>query len=145
MTAYLDTSSLVKVYIDEAGSDDVRRLFEHTTVTTSAVAYAETRAALARLRRSGMLSSSALSAVKRQFDGDWTTLVSVVADDELCRSAGRLAEQYGLRGFDAIHLASYLEVVRRASPSPVAFSSFDERLARAAAAAVRAAGRRKRQ
>jgi predicted nucleic acid-binding protein len=140
----LDTSSLVKVYIDEAGSDEVRRLFEHTMTTTSVVAYAEARAALARLRRSGVLSSSAITAVKRQLDGDWSTIVTIVADDELCRAAGRLAEHYGLRGFDAIHLASYLEVVRRASPSPVVFSSFDERLARAAAAAVRTAGRPRR-
>jgi uncharacterized protein len=142
VTAYLDTSSLVKVYIDEAGSDDVRRLFAQTMPTTSVVAYAETRATLARLRRNGVLSASALTAVTRQLDGDWPTIVTIVADDELCRNAGRLAEQHGLRGVDAIHLASYLEVVRRAAPSPVAFSSFDERLTHAAAAATRRARRR---
>jgi uncharacterized protein len=111
--------------------------------TTSVVAYAETRAALARLRRSGVLSASALSAARRQLDRDWSTFVTIVADDELCRSAGRLAEQHALPGFDSIHLASFLEVVRRAAPSAVTFSSFDERLNQAAVAAVRAWRRRR--
>ena len=57
MTLYLDTSSLVKLYVEEIGSDDVRELVaEAVVVSTSIVAYPETRAALARLRRRGDLS-----------------------------------------------------------------------------------------
>ncbi len=51
MTVYLDTSSLVKLYVTEAGTDVVEQLVgDASVVATSVVAYAETRAALARLR-----------------------------------------------------------------------------------------------
>ncbi|HEY5611028.1 MAG TPA: VapC toxin family PIN domain ribonuclease, partial [Thermoanaerobaculia bacterium] len=49
------------------------------------------------------------------------------------RRAGDLAERHALRGFDSLHLASYLALdSRRASGEPVIFSSFDENLNRAA-------------
>jgi predicted nucleic acid-binding protein len=54
------------------------------------------------------------------------------ATDSLCRAAGELAEKYGLRGFDSIHLASFAEVSRRAGPDDTRFSSFDNRLNQAA-------------
>jgi hypothetical protein len=54
------------------------------------------------------------------------------ATDSLCRAAGALAEKYGLRGFDSIHLASFAEVVSRAGIGDTRFSSFDERLNQAA-------------
>lgn len=129
MTLYLDTSSLVKLYVEEPGSDLVSRLVaDATVVVTSAVAYPESRAAFARLRREGALSPRALSAVKRAFDLRWPQYLSLAATDALCRSAGEMAEAYGLRGFDSVHLASYAEVVQRAARGDVQFSSFDQRL-----------------
>lgn len=129
MTLYLDTSSLVKLYVEEAGSDLVSRLVaDAAVVTTSVVAYPESRAAFARLRREGALSPSRFVAVKRAFERQWTSFLAVAATDALCRSAGQLADLYGLRGFDSVHLASFAEVVQRAAPSAVEFSSFDDRL-----------------
>jgi uncharacterized protein with PIN domain len=69
VTLYLDTSSLVKLYVDEAGSEDVRDLVaQAAVVATSIVAYPETRAELARLRPSGDLSPAKFSVVIRGFD-----------------------------------------------------------------------------
>jgi hypothetical protein len=52
VTLYLDTSSLVKLWVEEAGSNDARDLVaQAAVVATSMVAYPETRAARARLRR----------------------------------------------------------------------------------------------
>jgi predicted nucleic acid-binding protein len=133
MTLYLDTSSLVKLYVTEAGSEVVRRLVgDANVVVTSTVAYAETRAALARLRREGMLTPSKLTSAKREFDQQWPTYLSLEATDPLCRAAGELAEKYSLRGFDSIHLASFAEVSRRAGADATRFSSFDDRLNQAA-------------
>ena len=43
MTLYLDTSSLVKLYVAEPGSDAVRKLVDDATVVaTSSIAYTET-------------------------------------------------------------------------------------------------------
>ena len=49
MIGYVDTSSLVKLYVEEEGSRRVRDFVERSElVATSVVAYPEARAALAR-------------------------------------------------------------------------------------------------
>jgi predicted nucleic acid-binding protein len=129
VTLYLDTSSLVKLYVTEAGSDVVRQLVgDANVVATSVVAYAETRAGLARLRREGVLTASKLTSTKRDFEEQWRTYLTLEANDALCRAAGALAEKYRLRGFDSIHLASFAEIARRAGTDDTRFSSFDNRL-----------------
>ena len=133
MTLYLDTSSLVKLYVTEAGSDVVRQLVgDANVVATSVVAYAETRAALARLRREGVFTTAKLASAKRTFEKEWPTYLTLDANESLCRAAGALAEKYSLRGFDSIHLASFAEVARRAGTHDTRFSSFDDRLNHAA-------------
>ena len=138
MTLYLDTSSLFKLYVEETGSDEVRQeLADADTVATSAVSYAEARAAFARLRRDGQLTPAMFLTVKRDFDNDWSKLAIVEPTIALCRRAGELAERYGLRGCDSIQLATFLDVSRRDPRSETRFSSFDRQLNRAAVAAVR--------
>jgi uncharacterized protein len=133
VTLYLDTSSLVKLYVTEAGSDGVRQLAGGANVVaTSVVAYAETRAALARLRGEGVLTGSTFTSAKSEFEEQWPTYLALDATNSLCRVAGALAEKYGLRGFDSIHLASFAEIARRAGIGDTRFSSFDERLNHAA-------------
>jgi uncharacterized protein len=133
VTVYLDTSSAIKLYISEAGSDEVRRLVRDATiVATSAVTYAETRAALARLRRERALTVAKFRSAKREFEDQWPSFVKLDATDALCRTAGEFAERYRLRGFDSVHLASFAEVARRAGPRETGFSSFDDRLNEAA-------------
>jgi predicted nucleic acid-binding protein len=142
VTLYLDTSSLVKLYIAEPGSDAVRRLVdEAVVVATSGIAYPETRAALARRRRERALTPAAFTLATRAFEDDWSRYLAVDVSVSICREAGELAERYRLRGYDSVHLASYLEVARRAGAAETRFSSFDERLNRAARAAVRAMAR----
>ncbi len=139
MTVYLDTSSLVKLYVTEAGSDVIHKLVgEADVVATSVAAYPETRAAFARLRREGVLTASALTAAKHAFEEQWPTYLTLEATDSLCRAAGELAEKYSLRGFDSIHLASFAEVARRAGTDDTRFSSFDEHLNHAARKLTRA-------
>lgn len=49
MILYVDTSALVKVYVTEPGSSEVRgRIDEAEAVATALVTYAEARAALAQ-------------------------------------------------------------------------------------------------
>ena len=133
MTLYLDTSSLVKLYVAETGSDDVQHLVrEATVVSTSPVAYAETRAAFARLRRERVLTPQRFASVKRELDVHWPAYLTVEVTDALCRAAGHLAEQYSLRGFDSLHLASFAEIAASAGIDDTRFSSFDDRLNRAA-------------
>jgi predicted nucleic acid-binding protein len=133
VTLYLDTSSAIKLYVLEFGSDAVQSLVgDAAVVATSAITYAETCAGLARLRRERALTVPKYIAAKREFEQQWPSFITLDATDALCRAAGELAERYRLRGFDSVHLATFAEVARRAGPRETRFSSFDDRLNQAA-------------
>ena len=132
MIGYLDTSSLVKLYVEEEGSALIRELVERAEiVATSVVAYPEARAALARQRREGGLTSAGYDRARNDFERDWPRYLTVEVSEAVYRSAGNLAEKHRLRGFDSLHLASYLSLYR-AGARQIRFSSFDEALDRAA-------------
>ena len=134
MTLYLDTSSIVKLYVDEPAREDVRRLLtDASVVVTSQVAYPEARSAFARRRREGALSAAAHQNAKNDFETDWSMFAKIETTATLCSEAGHLAERYALHGFDAIHLASFAEMLRALrGTDDVEFSSFDDRLNSAA-------------
>jgi len=141
---YLDTSSLVKLYVDEPGSADVRRLVDQAEiVTASVVAYPEARAALARRRRERSLTLAAHRRAKRAFEADWPRILALDVSSPLARSAGDLAERHRLRVFDALHLASFLRIAREFPAESVHFSSADGALNRAALRLVRSRRRRR--
>jgi predicted nucleic acid-binding protein len=133
MTLYLDTSSLVKLYVAEPGSDAVRKLVDAATVVaTSSVAYTETRAALARRRRERALLPAAFVSAKKAFEAEWSKYFTVDVTLTLCREAGEFAERYRLRAYDSVHLAAFAEIARAAGVRDTRFSSFDDALNRAA-------------
>jgi predicted nucleic acid-binding protein len=125
---YLDTSSLVKLYVEETASADVEGLVGSAEVTgTSLIAYAEARAAFARRFRENAFSSKDYNRLRSQFESDWKNFLSVHVNLEIVRMAGDLAEKHGLRGFDAVHLASAV-TLREKLDLPVTFSCYDIRL-----------------
>lgn len=138
MILYLDTSALVKLYVVEEGREAVERAVEEAgRIATSAVAYAEARAALARKLREGVFSGEEHREAVAALDEDWRTLEVLSVTENVARFAGELAERHALRGFDAVHLASAL-LVRAASREQddgedVLFLSFDMDLMGAAA------------
>ena len=109
MILYLDTSALVKLYIEEEGTDEVQQAVEDAeSVTTSAVAYPEARSAFARLERDGHLSPEEHRTIIADLDGEWPSYEVVDVTREVAGVAGALAARHLLRGFDAVHLASAL-------------------------------------
>ena len=132
MILYLDTSALVKLYVSEAGSRQVRKLAgESAALATSIVAYPETRAAFARLVREGFSLERRHRERLKQFNTDWESYLRVELGHALARVAGDMAEAYALRGFDAIHLASALWLNDTAG-GRLRFAAFDARLREAA-------------
>jgi uncharacterized protein len=128
---YLDTSALVKLYVDEPGRPAVvDRVEAAVAVATVRVTYAEARAAFARKRREGGLDLKGLRQVVERFDGEWAAYNVVDASEPVVRRAGVLAERHGLRGYDAIQLAAAIELHREGGDVSVA--CFDDRLRRAA-------------
>ncbi len=133
MILYLDTSSLIKLFIEEDGSTEVWNLVEEASlVATSVVAYPEARSAVARLRREGSLTAAELDLIRDLLDDDWAGYLSLEVTEAIRRRAGDLAETYALRGFDSLHLASFLSLADAGLDKSVRFSSFDDRLNNAA-------------
>ncbi len=132
MILYLETSDLVKLYVRESDSDKIFKLVtEAEAVATSIIAYVEARAALARKYREQGIAEAEYKLVKRDLDSDWERMFVIKLTDALVKSAADLAEKWGLRGFDALHLSSALEL-RRSVRLPVVFSSSDARLSESA-------------
>jgi predicted nucleic acid-binding protein len=131
MIVYLDTSSLVKLYVEENGSADVAVLIKSSdVVATSLIAYAEARAAFARKFREEAFTSKEYNRLLTSFNKDWDSYLVVKVTKDLVRMAGDLAERYALRGYDAIHLASSMTLQQELS-SPIIFSCFDKNLQKA--------------
>jgi len=132
---YLDTSSLIKLYVEEHGSAEVEDLLsEASLVCTSVVAYPEARSAIARLCREGSLTEEEHLLIKRNLNEDWPYYLVLEATPGICEAAGDLAEKHALRGFDSLHLASFLFLAGEDLDGSVRFSSFDDRLNTAASA-----------
>lgn len=130
MILYLDTSSLVKLYVAEIHSDVVAEWAEHTeAVATSRVAYPEVMSALARRWSQGDLTDEEQALAREGLSGDWQTFILLPVNE---RRAGELAADFFLRGFDAIHLAAGLDLRSRFPSDDVVFSSFDATLLGAA-------------
>ena len=135
MIAFLDTSALVKIYVQEQGSIFIRQYVQScSAVLVSAVAYPESRAALARVRRAGSLDLTAFDSAKRQFEADWVRMVVFPAVTSTLRLAGDIAERHKLRGFDAVHLASAIVARESEHSAPVSFATWDGQLLEAARA-----------
>jgi predicted nucleic acid-binding protein len=77
-------------------------------VASSQLIYPEARAAAALGHRMGRIDTNTLRGAVRSIDGLYAELRVIGVDDALVRSAGELAELHGLRGYDAVHLASAL-------------------------------------
>lgn len=132
MRLYLETSALVKLYVDEEGSPVVLRAADQAElIATSAIAYIEARAAFVRRRYEGGLSAGDYRRVIRDLDADWTRYLIVEVTDSLIRKGASFAETHRLRAYDAIHLAS-AAVVRGWLAEPIVFASWDLGLAKAA-------------
>lgn len=131
MTLYLDTSALVKLYVEEPRSADVAHCVETAPrVATVLVTYAEARATFARLRRDRRISATELRRLVADLDADWRRLTVVDLPELLVRRAGHLAERHALRAYDAIQLGAALKL--RDTGMNVTFGCFDDQLALAA-------------
>ena len=124
MTTYVDSSALIKRYIDEPDSDDAVALLERDAVlVTSWVTMVEVRRNLSRLLR-----DRALDLARRQLSLDLDAMALVSVDEATCSAAAQIAEHLGVRSLDSIHLAT----AQRLFVPSMSFVTFDHRQAGAA-------------
>jgi predicted nucleic acid-binding protein len=135
MILYLDTSALVKMYVEEEDALRVRNaVSDAKLVGTSEIAYVELRSALARRYRDGSLERAAYRRTLRDVEADWPQLFLIAVSSQVVHDAGDIAERYRLRAYDAIHLASSL-LLQSGSAEPVTFACWDKALEISATAA----------
>ena len=128
MILYLDTSALVKLYVEEVYSDQVIKQAGRTEISaTSRIAYVETLSGIARKLRDGDMSRKEHEVLLEEFENDWNNFLVIEVTEEICRISGELLRSPLLRAFDAIHLASAV-LLRRKIKEDVWFSSFDKLL-----------------
>jgi len=129
---YLDTSALVKLYVEEEGSATVREAVAGAeSVATSTISYVEARAAFARRRRERRLSPDDYRRTVQELEGDWEHYLLLELTSTLIRRAAEFAETHALRAYDAIHLAA-AKLLRERLQGPILFACWDSDLAAAA-------------
>jgi predicted nucleic acid-binding protein len=136
---YLDTSALVKCYAQEDGTDWMLALLKSPqvhTFTTVRLAGPELVAALFRKGRTGELPRAIVHYLVQDFKADWQLLYAILdINAQVTDLAMQLVEKHGLRGYDAVHLATAtsLHSVRRAATLPdLIFLAADNDLLQAA-------------
>ena len=132
MIVYLGASALVKRYVAEAGSAEVEALIgEARAIGTAVVSRAEVAAALAKAARVGLIARDAAQKALESFNVDWEHLIRLQFGEPLAARAATLAWEHGLRGYDAVHLATAL-VWRETLGEAVTVATYDRELSRGA-------------
>lgn len=136
MSAFADSSALVKLYVSERGHDVVRDLPRPLVVAT--LARVEVPAALWGKVRVGELAprdaAILVSAFEFDYHGDSVggpAFAAVPVGEELLVSAARLSALHNLRAYDAVQLAC-AKAARSVDESVHTFAAFDRRLCEAA-------------
>lgn len=126
---YFDSSALVKLLVDEEGSEVAALLWDSCDAALSnRLAYPEVRAALAAARRAHRLAADDEERAAAAWEEYWAAMRTVELTQAVSAHAGDLAGRRALGGADAVHLASLLALE---SPD-VVFAVWDTRLRNAA-------------
>jgi len=102
VSAYVDTSALLKLYFDEPDTRECRRLLRsEVDLATSMLTLVE-----ARRRIALHLDPQARERARREFQHDWENMDVVRLSDEIVERGAEIAEATGVRTLDAVHLGA---------------------------------------
>jgi uncharacterized protein len=126
---YLDTSAMLKLYVNEPGARQVRAAVATASgVYSHLIAYAEMCAAFSKAARMGRISAAALKRHRRELDNDWRQYNVLTPDERMIRRAGDLIDRFGLRGYDGVHLAAAESLQVTRDKGFLCFACFDDTL-----------------
>jgi predicted nucleic acid-binding protein len=127
MITYVDTSTLLKLVVDEAGSDRAAVIWSSAeSVAAVSLIEVEARSALAAAARAGRLTPDQHTEARTELGTLITDLYVVEVTRTVIADAAQLAEVDELRGYDAVHLAAALMI------GAVVLTSADDELCDAA-------------
>ena len=128
MILYLDTSALIKRYVVEAGSNEVTVLVDQAqTVGSILLTRVEMAAGLSKAVRMKWVQSEDAESAWQDFLMHWQSFTRLSMTPVLAERAGRLAWAYGLRGYDATHLAA-AQIWQETLEMPVTLATYDREL-----------------
>lgn len=132
MWLYLDTSALLKLYIDEARHAEMQDLREQAdALCLSRLAWVEASSAFARRIREKPSDRPGLEQARGVFAQEWDGYRIVEVTSAIAKRAAEFTDAFALRAYDAVQLASADEL-RRNLDETVTFACFDQRLSQAA-------------
>ena len=132
MIVYYDTSALVKLYVTEDGSAEMKALLSESEIAaTTRVSWVEAHAAMARRARERVADVAALDQARAALRADWPHFLVIELTQELCERAAAHAEVFALRAYDGVQLAG-ADMLRERAGAEVGFACFDRRLNQAA-------------
>ena len=132
MILFCDTSALVKLYVQEDGTDTVTaQAASSEALAVCRIAWVETMSALARRAREQPADAAGIARARQHFVADWPLYLTLEVTQELVVLAGEYAEAFALRAYDSVQLAA-AQTLHLEMPGEVAFAWFDSRLVKAA-------------
>ena len=128
MILYLDTSALVKRYVREAHSNEVIGWIEQAELVGSSVlTQVEMAATLAKAARLHWVEIEGAKNAWQDFSEHWQSYTRLSVTSTSLERASRLAWDFGLRGYDAMHLASAV-IWQDMMEAPITLATFDREL-----------------
>ena len=94
---------------------------------TAVMSHVEVSSALAKAARRGLLARNEALSSYESFENEWPDFVRLQITEFVMERAARLAWEYDLRRYDAVHLAAAL-IWPEAMDAPVTMAVFDRRL-----------------
>ena len=120
-TYYLDSSALVKLFVEEQGTDHMLKLLSiaDNRFALLSLARVELRSSLRRRARAGDISETDLRAIDSHLETLFATrFVFQPVSDQVLEYAIALIEDYPLRAYDAVQLAG-CRALSRSALNPV--------------------------
>ena len=106
MRAFIDTSSLLKKYIHEHGSDKFDQLLEHITeIAVSPTLLLEIHCAVQRRFHERIITAEQTEFIKQEIKKDEVYLAKVPWSDDLEEKALNIIERHKIKTLDSIQLA----------------------------------------
>ena len=132
MILFCDTSALLKLFIDEQGSESmIKAHVSSEGIAVCRITWAESMAALAQRARFKGASQSGLAKARSTFEQAWPDFVIAEVTQPLVEKAGMYAEAFGLRAYDSVQLAA-AHNLHELLDLPLTFACYDRRLNQAA-------------
>jgi uncharacterized protein len=132
---FLDTSALVKLYVQEPGTDRLLPLINDQPANRFAVlaiSVVELRSAVRRRQRAGDIDVGVAAAILESVQSHMETrFIRQVINDTVIESALEMIDRYALRAYDAVQLAGCLALCTIAAEA-FTFVCSDHRLLEAA-------------